>query len=1209
MAESPKYCGRNQPKSYYPQYQNQFSTINHAVYPYNSVPPSFSPSNLSYDSQIFPLISRWNQDTNLPLLSNPQNEQMHGSCQVHDHQDNTQLYPSHSIPNYFVNIPNRNAINSVEIIDSGLQRNFSNIHVPKNQSEISEVNNHVQNIKANIEKKESIQNQDSISPHTMQRQPSDSYSPCVTPLASELPPEKKAPIISTPLPEKNVNNILNNTSLQGLSQNFPRNETKIAPNMKNLSECRREAQKVILNLLPYGVRYETYIDEGFRKDIVDKLFQDLSIDHGDLSNIAHHYNNHLTKENPNIQSENGSNHVSSLPNQLEPITKDKSNLSASAAPTKRSDVIEKEKQLQSDMAERHKTLQTKMDALRKSRELRASVKTGIKSKVDQNPENKPPTNHDISSINEKDTGTSSNSTTRSNFNVTSEPPVAKSKSSVNNFISVTTQNTDSKTPELVLSTSMANQVSTKTPAIPGLFLVPNLSNNAIIETTKTTASPVTKTILATTASPKSSAKPTTTVNSVTTINSGTEVNPTTIEMSTDLDNIARLRKRPVASDFDDQSLTKVPFKRPFGHNRGEQRIVINVSDDESEDEDVTTELEFQLDQESSTLTSIKTSNTSQNMQLGSNLSRPKNFTSPTNTSSTPLSVNTNQSLLTPSILKQKQREIQLMKERIAAAEAQLKAKSTTGSIETRQQSESTVPEIKDNLNKDEISSTEFETSLLNMERVHRDFDQEQIKFTQALDITVEDSALKTDSLQEKILRRQKIATKLPIIESEVEKGRSKLEQLKTEIAEVEAGLEKNLEERNRMTIEMKLLYEEQEYLSASDVVPSVTSENLCNLNPKKPHSEQGLRQQSLPKENVENNLNIFSTRNHSLPPGNTSFASTVLQKFQGEENTITDTFDTLNVTDDSQDKENAKIFSIATIKHDRMTHVENEIQKVDTNQADSIGNSISSEAINKEQYNIFNQCSSNASKSTFQEGEQSIGYILEHNRTAASESESDNYEPPDATVMDRISPLISPRFSPAPPESVELVKNNQTQISDKNQLCQITEPAKINKLLSQNSGISPIMKDEPILTFNSSNRYTPYQSPLKLFKAYRYHPNFKNEVAGGLRSKTYSHNIDANKEFCRFEMAGGICNDSACTLQHFKAITLPDDGIMAALGCPDEFTGESREKFVSGLREVLLGLRLRKVNDFDIIASEIIAHRARFLSDQSKILSLEGITI
>lgn len=66
---------------------------------------------------------------------------------------------------------------------------------------------------------------------------------------------------------------------------------------------------------------------------------------------------------------------------------------------------------------------------------------------------------------------------------------------------------------------------------------------------------------------------------------------------------------------------------------------------------------------------------------------------------------------------------------------------------------------------------------------------------------------------------------------------------------------------------------------------------------------------------------------------------------------------------------------------------------------------------------------------------------------------------------------------------------------------------------------------------------------------------------------------------------------------------------MAALGRPDEFTGERRENFIAGLREVLLGLRLRKVNDFDIIASEIVAHRAKFLGDQTKILGLEGTTI
>lgn len=71
-----------------------------------------------------------------------------------------------------------------------------------------------------------------------------------------------------------------------------------------------------------------------------------------------------------------------------------------------------------------------------------------------------------------------------------------------------------------------------------------------------------------------------------------------------------------------------------------------------------------------------------------------------------------------------------------------------------------------------------------------------------------------------------------------------------------------------------------------------------------------------------------------------------------------------------------------------------------------------------------------------------------------------------------------------------------------------------------------------------------------------------------------------------------------------------DDAILTALGSPAEFKGEQRDSFCAGLRGVLLDLRVRKIRDFDIIATEIIAYRAKFLGDKSKVLAaLEGTTI
>lgn len=70
-----------------------------------------------------------------------------------------------------------------------------------------------------------------------------------------------------------------------------------------------------------------------------------------------------------------------------------------------------------------------------------------------------------------------------------------------------------------------------------------------------------------------------------------------------------------------------------------------------------------------------------------------------------------------------------------------------------------------------------------------------------------------------------------------------------------------------------------------------------------------------------------------------------------------------------------------------------------------------------------------------------------------------------------------------------------------------------------------------------------------------------------------------------------------------------DDAILTVLGSPDEFAGEQRERFIEGLKSLLSDLRLKKIKDFDAIASKIVAHRAEFLGDPSKVLSLEGTKI
>jgi len=68
--------------------------------------------------------------------------------------------------------------------------------------------------------------------------------------------------------------------------------------------------------------------------------------------------------------------------------------------------------------------------------------------------------------------------------------------------------------------------------------------------------------------------------------------------------------------------------------------------------------------------------------------------------------------------------------------------------------------------------------------------------------------------------------------------------------------------------------------------------------------------------------------------------------------------------------------------------------------------------------------------------------------------------------------------------------------------------------------------------------FAPYESPLRMFKAYRFHPDYPSNIPGGYRSLTYSHQIDANKPLCQYEAAGGICNDNECQDQHFRSMGL-----------------------------------------------------------------------
>ncbi|ROV96669.1 hypothetical protein VSDG_05612 [Cytospora chrysosperma] len=241
--------------------------------------------------------------------------------------------------------------------------------------------------------------------------------------------------------------------------------------------------------------------------------------------------------------------------------------------------------------------------------------------------------------------------------------------------------------------------------------------------------------------------------------------------------------------------------------------------------------------------------------------------------------------------------------------------------------------------------------------------------------------------------------------------------------------------------------------------------------------------------------------------------------------------------------------------------------------------------------------------------------------SAAEEDASDDYEPPDAPNDDR-TPADSPPFSPAPAndtggqgEGSELVSPTPTMPT---QISTASMPnddpateAHAEFFAHPSSRVEEITReaaDDSASTPQTS--FVDYESPLRYFRAYRFHPQYNDSVAGGFKSLTYSNRIDPKREVCPDELDGQDCpRGGACQFQHFQAMAAPDNLIILELGSSEDLMGDQKKNFNNGLRELVASFQKSKVRDFKTIAEGIVEFRRRFLGDSTKILHLEGITI
>ncbi|KAK3949900.1 hypothetical protein QBC32DRAFT_363868 [Pseudoneurospora amorphoporcata] len=619
---------------------------------------------------------------------------------------------------------------------------------------------------------------------------------------------------------------------------------------------------------------------------------------------------------------------------------------------------------------------------------------------------------------------------------------------------------------------------------------------------------------------------------------------------------ANPRKRPVAADFVEYSSAAASLpKRPFGQIRKETSLVIDVTDG-SDDED----MDIDMDMESPTDVTQPTQSVNGNLQRGGPLRDfppltdtlpPRQFSSPvpgaqaSNPPATAQNIRRRETELDV-----KERMIQEMRRKIAEAEAKRKAKKSSAGSQTPTHPEQT-PELKDDggfrlpTTRQSVSTSSTGPSSITT----------PVRPASAAPV------LSSPSLPEP-------PKPSPTAKAALEAKMNRLRQLREEQARLEAEINGFSEEpeqpdTNSMEVPAQSSDSNKDTTSVS-VHPTIESQN--DLDPSNPQ--------------------VFSEPSESLKG-----SSTIIRA-------------------EDKSSESSSILIPAADGQEAAASAETAEQD-DQMSAMSIGEG---EELESDQGNHSNNRPTDVSEG--------IPTAQLANKVDDGESQAQRENTP--AKLDETSPMETDS-SPSSPTSLESSpedNNNDSQSSLPEQISLVAQPREADQELEDEPArdvnvVSPEVSVPVQLTRSQETHKTttaktgsfkPYESPLRYFHAYRFHPSYRDTVPGGLRSLTYSNRINPSIPLCPSEIAGEQC-DETCEFQHMKSIVAPDDAILLELGKADEFAGEQKTRFIDGLRKLLHEFRAKKVRDFDAIARGIIEYRARFLGDRSKVLPLEGVTL
>jgi len=674
------------------------------------------------------------------------------------------------------------------------------------------------------------------------------------------------------------------------------------------------------------------------------------------------------------------------------------------------------------------------------------------------------------------------------------------------------------------------------------------------------------------------------------------------------------RKRPVASDFVDQpSSTTRSHKRPFGQNRNETSFVIDVSDG-SDDEEMDMDMESPLEDSASFPTAGMPSQRGPSIRDFpplTDICPPRQFSSPVPSSNTPLG-HPILSKKRETELDIKEKEIQEMRRKIAEAEARRKAKQYSGGSQTPDQAGQT-PDSKDN--EPTSGSDPADGRIL------------QPSASPKLPKKPEASHRQ----QHKVERRGRAVTQM---DGALEEKMNRLKKLREEEMRLEAEI-------NNQLARKKLMSEELENLGES------SSDDNTQLNGLSSSDPSGMAHLYTPRPCFLchlTNLDIFQVV-PSPKPDNTSAVDNDFEQNEGAGDISMDESSVqsspvqtpLERVPYGQPSPGGITTDSGTKAPDAHQPLLGAVIETPSLEGSRVEPSLTSAATVASADAVFptevdQHADSLGSDDPAPMEIESPSPSLSANPTShdiADDQVSPLRESP-VVSLDQISNLVPPR---------QEVQEIETGDAREVHVVSPTRGRHTSLTFCQDNAQSKVQPNVQHKQQSEPSALPPYNSPLRYFHAYRFHPSYSETVGGGLKSLTYSNRINPEKPFCPSELSGKQC-PANCEFQHFRSIATPsqsprdhkwaannrapspalahtltsavslaDDQILLELGKADEYSGEQKSRFIQGLRKLLQDIREQEHQDFDSIAREIIKFRARFLGDESKVLPLEGVTL